>query len=255
MKRNTDLAAIETRRRSPESDATGFEAELAQRRLGGEAPHERPDSFFGHDPEHASESLDLLDDDQPTSLENADEDSSQSPDDTLGLYLRQMGAIPLLNRKQELELAQRLETARQRYRHAALSSWHVLTKVVDTFERVQANELAVDPTIDVVTSLGLSRDKILARMPYNLRTLRNVLGKAASEFRTLLRAGNSAAKQRLRRNLWRKVRKAAVLAEEMSPRIDLLELWTEELAHYATQMASLARQINSGGRSRSDRRE
>src|SRR5439155_23362032 len=103
------------------------------------------------------EGLDLLDDDQPSSLEAADEDSSQSPDDTLGLYLRQMGAIPLLNRKQELELAQRLERARQRYRHAALSNWFVLSKVVDTFDRVQADELAVDPTIDVATCPGLSR--------------------------------------------------------------------------------------------------
>src|SRR5262249_52946932 len=173
--------AIEPRRRSSEGDALGFDAELAKNRLGHEAPDEHPDSFFGHDAEHASESLDLLDDDQPSSLENADEDTSQAPDDTLGLYLRQMGAIPLLNRKQELELAQRLETARKRYRHAAMSSWHVLAKVVETFERVQASQLAVDPTIDVVTSLGLSRDKILARMPYNVRTLRSVLGKAASE--------------------------------------------------------------------------
>src|SRR5437667_9744720 len=51
--------------------------------------------------------------------EHADEDSG--PDDALGLYLRQMGAIPLLSRPQELALAQKLERARQRYRRAALS--------------------------------------------------------------------------------------------------------------------------------------
>jgi RNA polymerase primary sigma factor len=254
MKRNTDMA-MQSRRRSEERDALGFEADLAKRGLGGDAPDEHSDSFFAHAEEHAAESLDLLDDDQPSSLDAADEETSQSPDDTLGLYLRQMGAIPLLNRKQELELAQRLEKARQRYRHAALSSWHVLSMVVSTFQRVQASELAVDPTIDVVTSLGLSRDKILARMPYNLRTLGQVLRKAAGEFRALLRAANASAKHRLRRSLWRKMRKAAVLAEEMSPRIDLLELWTSELAHHANQMATLARQISSGGRSHSDRQE
>lgn len=255
MKRNTDLAAIQPRRRSSERESGELERGLTGRRLGRAAPEDHSESFFEHGEEHSSESLDLLDEDQSSSLEAAEEDSSQSPDDTLGLYLRQMGAIPLLNRKQELELAQRLETARQRYRHAALSSWHVLGKIVDTFERVQANELAVDPTIDVVTSLGLSRDKILARMPYNVRTLRNLHRKAASEFRMLLRAANSATNRRLRRSLWRKTRKAAVLAEELSPRIDLLELWTEELAHFATQMANLTRQINSGGRSHAERQE
>ena len=33
------------------------------------------------------------------------EDTSGGPDDALGLYLKQMGAIPLLNRSQELVLA------------------------------------------------------------------------------------------------------------------------------------------------------
>src|SRR5205807_9939734 len=206
MKQNTDMA-VQSRRRSQERDPLGFEADLTKRDLGGHAPDERSDAFFAHAEEHASESLDLLDDDQPSSLDAAEEDTSQSPDDTLGLYLRQMGAIPLLNRKQELELAQRLEKARQRYRHAALSNLYVLSKVLGTFQRVQASELAVDPTIDVVTSLGLSRDKILARMPYNLRTLGQVLRKVAGEFRALLRAANASAKHRLRRSLWRKMRK------------------------------------------------
>jgi RNA polymerase primary sigma factor len=254
MKRNTDVA-VQSRRRSQERDTLGFEADLTKTGLGGHGPEDHSDSFFAHAEERAAETLDLLDDDQPSSLDAADDDTSQSPDDTLGLYLRQMGAIPLLSRKQELELAQRLETARQRYRHAALSSWHVLSKVLGTFQRVQASELAVDPTIDVVTSLGLSRDKILARMPYNLRTLDQVLRKAAGEFRALLRAANASAKRRLRRSLWRKMRKAAVLAEELSPRIDLLELWTDELAHHTNQMTMLARQMSSGGRSHSDRQE
>src|SRR6516164_9783641 len=50
-------------------------------------------------------------------------DDSLSADDTLGLYLQQMGAVPLLNRKEELDLAQRLERACRRYRHAALYNW------------------------------------------------------------------------------------------------------------------------------------
>src|SRR3989442_15033847 len=33
------------------------------------------------------------------------EEDAHAPDDALGLYLRQMGAIPLLNREQELALA------------------------------------------------------------------------------------------------------------------------------------------------------
>src|SRR5205807_184990 len=96
-------------------------------------------------------------------------------DDALGLYLRQMGAIPLLNREQELALARRLEGARRRFRRAALASGHILNRVLQTFEAVLEGRLAIDPVIDVITSLGLSRDRILSRMPYNVRTLRRVL--------------------------------------------------------------------------------
>jgi len=124
------------------------------------------------------------------------EEDAHAPDDALGLYLRQMGAIPLLNREQELALAERLELRRRRYRHAAPSNWRTLSRVVETFERVQAGQLALDPTIDVVTTLELSRENILARMPHNLKTLRHLIGAADADFRNLQRAGSAAARSR-----------------------------------------------------------
>jgi len=64
-----------------------------------------------------------LDEDAPAALEGHEAEEN-APDDALGLYLRQMGAIPLLNREQELALAQRLERKRNRYRRAALLNWY-----------------------------------------------------------------------------------------------------------------------------------
>src|SRR5205807_7678915 len=209
--------------------------------------------FFAAD-DSTADDLELGEEQSPPS-EATETESGQAPDDTLGLYLRQMGAIPLLNRKEELDLSQRLETARKRYRHAALLNVYVLSRVVSTFERVLAGQLAVDPTIDVVTSLGLSRVKILARMPHNVRTLRRLLGEADDAFRMLLRASTPASRLRIRRTLWRIVHKSAVLAEELSPRIDLLDRWTDELQEHSAKMSHLDRQIGSSGRSRVDREE
>jgi RNA polymerase primary sigma factor len=169
------------------------------------------------------------------------------------LYLRQMGAIPLLNREQELALAKRLEQKRGRYRHAALSNWRTLTLVVETFERVQAGDLALDPTIDVVGTLGLTRENILKRMPHNLKTLRHLLKASDADFRSLLRANTVAARSRLRRELWRRLRKAVRLAEELSPRIDLLDRWTDELRVLSRQMTELAHQSDTRDRSAADR--
>ncbi len=180
-------------------------------------------------------------------------DGSRSLDDALGLYLRQMGAIPLLNRQQELALAQRLDRTRARFRHAALCSWKVLGQVVSTFECVRAGQLALDPVIDVITSMGRSREEILSRLPYNLRTLRQILKASADDFRVLLRTGTAPARSRLRRALWRRLRKAIHLAEELSPRVELLEGWAEELRRDALTMGALAKQIDAGGRSAADR--
>jgi RNA polymerase primary sigma factor len=195
-------------------------------------------SFHGPEPEELQLSA------EPSGTADlAFEEATQGPDDSLGLYLRQMGAIPLLTRAQELALAQKLERVRSRYRRAILCSWHVLGRVVETFERVLAGKQALDPTIDVVTSLDLSRRQILDRMPHNLRTMKHLLNEATADFRVLLRTSSADARSRLRRRLARRLRKARALAEEMSPRIELLELWSEQVRQQSEIMHQLAGRI------------
>jgi RNA polymerase primary sigma factor len=193
-------------------------------------------------------------DETPAAATEAPEGETHGVDDALGLYLRQMGAIPLLSREKELALAKRLEAMRKRYRRAALANWFVLDQVVDTLERVRAGQLSLDPSIDVVTTLGLSRDQIVARMPHNLKTLRHLLVAADRNFRSCLRAGTSSGQKRCRRELWRRLVKGVALAEELSPRVDLLDRWGEELRQRSREMCDLARQINEGSdRSAADR--
>jgi RNA polymerase primary sigma factor len=175
------------------------------------------------------------------------------PDDALGLYLRQMGSIPLLNREQELRLARRLESARKRFRRAALFNWPTLARVIDAFQRIREGKLALDPTIDVVTSLGLTREQILARMPHNLRTLVRLYQRSESDFRVLLRTRSAAGKFRLRRVLLRNLRKAIKLVEEISPRTELLEIFVDDLARFAARMDDLEGQASRCGRSAADR--
>jgi RNA polymerase primary sigma factor len=199
------------------------------------------------------EDLDADDDvDEEAEPEAAAEAEGEShgggADDALGLYLRQMGAIPLLNREQELALARRLENARRRFRQSALSSAHILNRVLQTFEAVQDGRLAVDPVIDVITSLGLSRERILNRMPYNVRTLRRVLKTFGNEFPEALRAESNVGKHRWRRKLWLALRKAAKLAEELSPRTELLERWAEELIGQAAAVREQADALHIGRR-------
>ncbi|MHB1422266.1 MAG: sigma-70 family RNA polymerase sigma factor [Gemmataceae bacterium] len=234
----------------PDAVAPPHEAEKTARR---ETPwSELPeDSCAG---EEAEETEDAAAEEEeqapPAELEGED---AHAPDDALGLYLRQMGAIPLLSRDQELALAERLERKRRRYRHAAMMNWRTLGCIVDTFERVRAGQLALDPTIDVVTTLGLSRERILQRMPHNLPTMHKLIETADTDFRRLRAGSASSLQQRARRDMWRRLRKTVRLAEELSPRIDLLDRWVDELRNYSRQMSQLEREKDAGHRSSADR--
>ena len=181
------------------------------------------------------------------------EDDAHASDDALGLYLRQMGSIPLLNRDQELALAIQLENKRSRYRHSTLCCWRTLHKVADAFDRVDKGQLALDPTIDVVNTLNLKREQIQARIPRHVPTLKAILAKADRDFSDLLKAGSAAARGRLQRALYRKLCKARKLVEELSPRIDLLDILSDELRGLLGQMRSLEAEAEAGGNSASDR--
>ncbi len=252
MRRNLKPVQRQTRAERPSSsrpaDNDLLEPLARSESLWGEDTAETP---ARHDTE---DELEHADEESGSQAEEKEFDENSGPDDALGLYLRQMGAIPLLTRQEELDLAQRLERARTRYRRAALLNWRTVAMTVATFDCVEAGQLAVDPTIDVVTTLGLSRERILARMPHNLRTLRRLLEAADADFRGQLRAGQGSNTWRLRRrDLWRRLRKAVALVEELSPRIDLLDRWTEELKHLSGQMDLLAKQIDRPVRSAAER--
>jgi RNA polymerase primary sigma factor len=192
---------------------------------------------------------------EPAAAAEEAETGLTGPDDALGLYLRQMGSIPLLSRDQELTLARKLESARRRYRRAALFNWITLGRVIDMFHNVLAGQLAIDPHIDVVNSLGLTRDHILARMPLNMKTLTRLKNRAAADFRVLQRTRTVSGRASLRRTLRRQLRKAIALIEELSPRTEMVEYFTTEVFRRAEAVSLLERQINSCGRSAAGRQQ
>src|SRR5271154_6142716 len=77
------------------------------------------------------------------------------PDDALGLYLRQMGAIPLLNRVNEIEVATRLERARNRFRISSLRCCFILHKTITMFEKINAGQTPLDPNVDIISTANL----------------------------------------------------------------------------------------------------
>jgi RNA polymerase primary sigma factor len=200
------------------------------------------DLYQPWDDEPKDQSIGLAEREDPHAQAPATEEiEGVSASDPFGLYLQQMGAKRLLNRQEELALCQRLDRGRRRYRYAALCSACVLARVVDTFERIRAGELPLDRTIDDVPSLGLTATEIRKRMPRHLAKLRKLLVESENEFRLFLRARSVVERSRQRRAYRSRLRRAAKLAEELSPRTELLDAWTAELQRQALRMRELAR--------------
>src|SRR5205807_3811938 len=90
--------------------------------------------------------------------------------------------IPLLSRKQEINLAKKIEVTRKRFRRKVLECDYALSNVVETLKRVHINELPFDRTIKVSLTENLEKDKILQRMPHNLKTLEHLLAQNVDDF-------------------------------------------------------------------------
>jgi RNA polymerase primary sigma factor len=189
--------------------------------------------------------------DEDTALErDADEDAAPAeeeeyaggPDDALGLYLRQMGSIPLLTRDKEIVLAKKLEHHRNRFRSAALLCPRVLARVLEKFEQIAAGQTPIDPNVDVYSSaeLRLSRAQILARLGTDLPTLRTLLEQDAGVFASGVRDEFRGGRLAWLRDRFLRLAKCRKLVWELSPRTELLERWTDELNDLADELKHLA---------------
>lgn len=164
-------------------------------------------------------------DEHQATSRGSEEMDSVSAGDPFGLYLHEMGSIAMLSRAQELELAERQDRLRRRYRHAALCNAEVLARVMATFQQVQAGEMSLDRCIDAVPSLGLTADAIRGRLPRHLRKLQQLLNEAGTEFKRI--AGTRSAPERRRRSRVNRslLRRAVTEAEALSPRTELVDQW------------------------------
>src|SRR5437867_366483 len=138
-----------------------------------------------------------------------EDDDTRRIDDPVRMYLTQMGEIPLLKREEEISLAKKIEVTRKRFRRKVLECDYALSSVVDTLKRVHSGDLPFDRTVKVSLTENLEKDKILQRMPHNLKTLEHLLEENDQDFDKILDPRISEEeKRKLRRGLRLRRRKA-----------------------------------------------
>jgi len=187
-----------------------------------------------------------LDDDVRAELDLTfmDEEDSRRIDDPVRMYLTQMGEIPLLRREQEIALAKKIEVTRKRFRRKVLECDGALCQVVETLKRVHSGDLPFDRTVKVSLTENLEKDKILQRMPHNLRTLEHLMEQNQEDFARVLDATvGEDDKRQLRRALRIRRRKAVTLVEELSIRTQRVQPLMKKLEQFSSRMDELEKVV------------
>jgi RNA polymerase primary sigma factor len=173
-----------------------------------------------------------------------DEEDSRRIDDPVRMYLTQMGEIPLLKREEEISLAKKIEVTRKRFRRKVLECDYALSNVVDTLKRVHTGELPFDRTVKVSLTENLEKDKIIQRMPHNLKTLERLMELNVEDFSKMIDERTSDDdKRKLRRGLRIRRRKAVTLVEELSIRTQKVQPLMRKLEQISLRMDELEKQI------------
>src|SRR5438034_10196407 len=172
-----------------------------------------------------------------------EETDSRRIDDPVRMYLTQGGEIRRLKREEEIALAKKIEVTRKRFRRKVLECDYALRNVVETLKRVHCGDLPFDRTVKVSLTENLEKDKILQRMPHNLKTLEHLLEQNVEEFtRSLDGRTLDEDRRKLRRSLRIRRRKAVTLVEELSIRTQKVQPLMKKLEQISSRMDELERQ-------------
>lgn len=167
-------------------------------------------------------------------------DQVNKTDDSIQLYLGQIGQFPLLARKDEIAVAHRIEVSRQQFRQMLLSCDWVLRHAVGVLQQVADGALPFDRTVQVSVSDRLEKHHIQGRLPQNLRTIQALIQQNEQDY-TIATSRSYTMQQR--RKAWRQLvcrrNRTIRLVEELGLRMSFLETYYTDIVDQALRASQL----------------
>lgn len=142
-------------------------------------------------------------------------------DDPIRMYLTQMGKIPLLKRKQEIALAQKIEITRSYFRIKTLQNDYCARNILDLLQQVYNGKMSFDRTIKI--SSNLTKKVIKKRMPANIKTVNKLLELNQRLFGKYLTAKDYSTRKTNLKRIRRNKSKISILLEELSPKTERIQ--------------------------------
>jgi RNA polymerase primary sigma factor len=169
------------------------------------------------------------------------------------IYLMQMGEIPMLNRSEEVAVAERIERSRSHFRCCVLASDYVLQAAVGMLEKVRDNKLRLDRTIEVSVINVREKSRLLKVLTPNLRTLHHLMLENKRDFMLAINRRQTALQRSRawRRQLNRRA-KAVRLIEEMGLRTQRLQPLLAKLEQMSERMETIRQQLAAPCRDEAD---
>ena len=168
-------------------------------------------------------------------------------EDPIRMYLTQMGEIPLLNRKDEIALAKKIELTRMGFRRKMLQSDYCAFNTVDILQKVHDGELSFDRTMKISNAENLVRGVIKKRLPSNIETVNKLLKMNQDLFSRFKGNGEKLSKSKLLlKRIYRNRRKIATLLEELSLRTSRIQPLKDKLHGILRKMRQLENSIATG---------
>jgi RNA polymerase primary sigma factor len=173
------------------------------------------------------------------------EEVSRRIDDPIRMYLTQMGQIPLLTRKSEIDLARKIEIARMTFRRKMLQSDYCARNAVDLLQQVDTGMMSFDRTIKIGTSLLFTKGVIKKRLPENITTVEKLLVVNQGLFKKVMASKDVEPPKHLVKKLFRNKRKISALLEELSLRTSRIQPMRNKLHGILEKMLQLQQGISA----------
>jgi RNA polymerase primary sigma factor len=99
----------------------------------------------------------------------------EAPDDSIKIYLREMGVLPLLTKEGEIEAAKRIERGKESIKKVIFAMPFVVDKIISFQDRLQKNQVSIKELVSDIEEVSEAEErKILAQFVRILKDIKNL---------------------------------------------------------------------------------